>query len=241
MTKDGIIQILNEVISSQIQRIGSSSNLEIEAKFGLILDRSSGSRISLPVVTECILADVSNIRFESDIGLDVHRAMNRYLNNMVTGSKAFSYLHTKTIDSFIWHSGAKLRLTKNQTDGYPIELIEKTRLLDISLHFPNAPFDVRISINTEDQKHLELFTQSSVQNTSTLGERKKDRIRYTQKSHGMRVDLTQVSSNENGLMHELEIECPPLDSCEKIESNCENFVSLIRTIAFAIRDQYALH
>lgn len=60
------------------------------------------------------------------------------------------YRKSQTIDSFFWDGTRKIRVTQESKDApLVIEAMEKRRLGDLAIHFPNGPFDVRISINQE--------------------------------------------------------------------------------------------
>ncbi|KAK0536999.1 mRNA-capping enzyme subunit beta [Tilletia horrida] len=71
-------------------------NIEIEAKIGTILDRSTGQRLFMPVMTETILLEnTDGIRFVSQVTTPHHSAMNKLLNQLVTYTNAKNYSGTK--------------------------------------------------------------------------------------------------------------------------------------------------
>ncbi|EMC94805.1 hypothetical protein BAUCODRAFT_54011, partial [Baudoinia panamericana UAMH 10762] len=83
--------------------------IEIEAKIGRILRKDSDERIVLPVMTPTVLEKVwaeKQTRFESQMDVHEHRAMNEFLNACATvshneaGRVAVRYSHPRETDSF---------------------------------------------------------------------------------------------------------------------------------------------
>ncbi|KAI8844778.1 CYTH-like domain-containing protein [Chytridium lagenaria] len=77
--------------------------LEIECKFGALLEKQSGNRFSLPVMTETVLHDSTTVhfRFQSDMTMDQHAGINRLLNKQVSEQRGnISYMHLYELDSY---------------------------------------------------------------------------------------------------------------------------------------------
>lgn len=57
-------------------------HVEIEARFGTIIDKNTQQRLNMPVTSECVLKDGMNehIRFESNVSQQLHRHFNQMLN-----------------------------------------------------------------------------------------------------------------------------------------------------------------
>ncbi|KAK4034320.1 CYTH-like domain-containing protein [Parachaetomium inaequale] len=73
--------ILNEDIN-EIQSRGVK--FEIEAKLGILIDKSTNQRVELPVRTECVLSDSGNwLGFRSSMTELQHRSFNEFLNALV--------------------------------------------------------------------------------------------------------------------------------------------------------------
>ncbi|KAG1140360.1 hypothetical protein G6F37_009349 [Rhizopus arrhizus] len=186
-------------------------NVEIEAKFGLFIDKKTYKRMNINALTETIIPQelVRNYRFESNMALEQHRHFNKMLNEMVTKTRAkdykgerIQYKHTNEIDRFyaIPNTHSKWRVTIDQQGKIvPNGIIEKERIADLNIHSPNQPLDFRISVNVEHPRPKPTC--------DFMYERIKDRISY--QHGGISFDLTQVkstTSNEPDLRHELELE-----------------------------------
>ncbi|CEI88299.1 hypothetical protein G6F70_004363 [Rhizopus microsporus] len=185
-------------------------NVEIEAKFGIFVDRRTNRRINLNALTETILQPEHerNVRFQTNMSLEQHRHFNKLLNDMVNKTQAkdykgerIRYKHTNEIDKFydIPNSKGRWRVTVDQQGQIvPNGIIEKERVADLNVHAPNQPLDFRISINVEHPRPKP--------NMECTYERVKDRISY--QHGGISFDLTQVKSSkeDSDPRHELELE-----------------------------------
>ena len=61
--------------------------LEIEAKIGVMIDKSTNARIRLPIYTEAIVnMNEINARFESNMSMKQHQIYNTLLNDLVAYS-----------------------------------------------------------------------------------------------------------------------------------------------------------
>lgn len=105
--------ILNEDMG-EIQSRGVK--FEIEAKLGMLIDKSTNQRVELPVQSECVLSDSGNwLGFRSSMTEVQHKNFNEFLNSLVQqthpGNKAASaalprprlpidYRHRREIDRF---------------------------------------------------------------------------------------------------------------------------------------------
>ncbi|KAI3636643.1 hypothetical protein MIR68_005332 [Amoeboaphelidium protococcarum] len=201
-------------------------NVEIEARFGVLIDRRTRQRLRLPIVNEAVLDDEmsQDIKFESNMQLDLHKQFNQLLNKRVTETqKAFTdsgdadadsgdkqdlrvkYKHLREIDEVYQIAGNnKVRVTKDKATGKVLKTIKKQKIDQMHIHVPYSQFDVRIAVATEDAAQLP-------ENASSLraeSVRQKDRLSYVYGD--VQVDLTQVTSDQ-GLLHELEMEMLNVD------------------------------
>lgn len=207
---DDFVSILGDWIWEKCKGV---PDLEIEAKIGVLIDRHTGVRLQLPVLTETII-DASNVRFESNMSMEQHHAYNQLLNGAVgfsagypSGSK-ISYKHHREVDYFydvrLQNSGvtAHIRVTRDSKthEIVPNCIVSKRRIADLNVYVPNRAFDYRISINSETP------FPAPPADMEPVYVREKDRLSYTHQRFN--VDLTQVTipkmSHER--VHELEVE-----------------------------------
>ncbi|KAJ7095982.1 CYTH-like domain-containing protein [Mycena belliarum] len=187
--------------------------IEVEAKVGLLRDRSSGQRLMLPVLVETIIApDSIDLRFESNMSLQQHKHFNTRLNELKTASTQPSfpstpleYSHLYLLDSFYPtdnpHDKDKIRVTRNEKTGTVLECMRKIRLGDLNIFSPKRAADWRVSVNLEVPVSHPVGTPTHT--------RKKDRLSYSHEEFS--IDLTQVTASTSPgsppkLLHELEIE-----------------------------------
>lgn len=198
----GVEECLFSWFQQYLAKAPSAGAYEVEAKLGRLLDKSTGSRIHMPILSEVVLNESSSwYRFESDIPVALHRHFNSLLNDEVA-KKRLTYKHIRTVDSIYSGAGlSKCRVTWDDKGNF-VECIEKRRVADLAIFFPNAPFDIRISINEEVPMAKPVGMASM--------ERRKDRMSYVlscDDSTSLQVDLTQVKqSGESVARHEMEME-----------------------------------
>jgi len=167
--------------------------LEIEAKIGVMIDKSTNARIRLPIYTEAIVnMNEINARFESNMSMKQHQIYNK----------------RKETDTFydevseITGQREHIRVTRDTRtkEIVPNGVVKKTRIADLNVFCPTQPFDYRISINIETPMYL---PQSMSHPTFS---REKDRLSYIQQNFS--IDLTQVieANRPSEPLHELEIE-----------------------------------
>ncbi|KAK3346613.1 CYTH-like domain-containing protein [Lasiosphaeria hispida] len=105
--------ILNED-RGEIQSRGVQ--FEIEAKLGILIDKGTNQRVSLPTMSECVLSDARKwLSFRSSMTEAQHQAFNGYLNEMVVQSHPdapankmrprprveIKYKHRREVDKFV--------------------------------------------------------------------------------------------------------------------------------------------
>ncbi|OIW22704.1 mRNA triphosphatase CET1 [Coniochaeta ligniaria NRRL 30616] len=67
---------MGEIMSRNVQ-------FEIEAKMGTLISKDTNERVSLPVLTECVLVDNGRVAFQSNMSEAQHKSFNDYLNLLV--------------------------------------------------------------------------------------------------------------------------------------------------------------
>lgn len=156
------------------------TEVEIEARWGQIQDRTTGLRLVGMHDTECVVKrQVSeSTKFESTMSLEQHKKMNHFLNTHVTNSKQpaamraeIDYKHTKEEDQFyeldqagfdllpLWtrkllsHGGQRqrIRITRDIKTKQVIRKIIKCRIGNLEISSPHTEWDYRIGINLEVQ------------------------------------------------------------------------------------------
>ncbi|KAJ1667113.1 mRNA-capping enzyme subunit beta [Coemansia sp. RSA 1813] len=190
---EDIVRVVADFLYTHLK---DRSNVEIEGKLGRIVDKNTGQRIALPVLSETALSDDKATRFESNMTLQQHAAFNRLLNQRVDETRRSEfrgsrivYSHTKEIDHFYKIEGMRIRVTTEKDSGRIISVITKTKVADLNIYSPRTKLDIRITINEEktlDKPDTDLI--------KPILERHKDRLSYKQDLWSF--DLTQVVSPE---------------------------------------------
>lgn len=141
--------------------------VELELKFGSIVDQVSGHRIDIGVSTECIYTRGAEARFEMGVHERGWNDMKTYLGeleksyqdeNRKNPSKPrqkFSVLETDNTDYFFLNTERnempkKIRITKDNALNPPrYNGISKKRLSDLYIHNPSSMYDLRLSLSLE--------------------------------------------------------------------------------------------
>lgn len=217
------VTVVNNPDRGEIQHLRIP--FEIEAKLGTIIDKSRNSRVDLPVVTECVLAETDQWAFRSEMSFPQHKAFNEYLNECTKtalqgrGKRVpVDYEHRRETDRFYelpdaqrkqlpgcmqslfdrdGRRSVKVRASYSQKTDELLATIIKARVADLHLYFPACPFDCRISVNLEMpwEGNLDELIRYNA-GTERQPDRKKDRLSYRQSCYT--VDLTQVKHNVPG-------------------------------------------
>jgi len=189
------------------------AKVEVEAKLGVLRDRSSRQRLMLPVLVETILTpNEIDVQFESNMSLTQHKHFNTMLNELMRISSQPShptspleYTHVKVIDSFYPLDNPrerdKIRVTRDEKTNTVLEITRKVRLGDLNIYSPKRAADWRVSVSLEVPVSHPIGSPTHV--------RRKDRICYSHEEFS--IDLTQVHSNAAPnvppeVLHELEVE-----------------------------------
>lgn len=182
--------------------------LEVEARLGIILDRRSGSRVSMGAAHPVILSSQKpDFYFQSGVSASFFQNAHRLFAGMES-VRAEEVVVVKNRIRTIYSGGKKV-------------LMRKVRLRTFEIHFPSCQYDVRVSFSKE-----ELLGDG--ENTSALMKkgtglrRERDRVSVPTKFY--RFDLTSVKTPD-GSTHEIEIEVADF------EFNRDEFFCILENMA----------
>ncbi|KAF3990382.1 hypothetical protein FT663_02123 [Candidozyma haemuli var. vulneris] len=213
--------------------------LELELKFGTIIDKSTGRRLDLGVSTECIYTKSSNVRFDMGVHEVGWKEMTNYLEELEkafqeekrkTGAKGrkFSTLDSDVTDQFFQiternEQPKKVRISKDNTLTPPRYVaIEKKRVSDLYIHNPMSMYDLRLSMSFEFPVPENSVEPILKKNKPSLTRMKK-RNTWNHTPTVTRFDFTKVSvpkatKNKSGksvmesdTSHEVELEMDPVE------------------------------
>lgn len=214
-------------------------NVELEIKFGLIVDKRSGRRIDISVASECVFTDRANTHFDMGVHEVGWRAMSDFLDELERkfqedARKApqktkhkFSRLESDVTDQFyeIKERNAQPKSIRVSTDTLLKRqwAIHKQRLSDLYIHNPLCMHDLRLSLLYEHPVP-ETNIESIVSKNQQVLIRLKKRTSWFHRPTVTTFDLTKVQTprelkNMKGkkivdqdTTHEVELEmdCPEL-------------------------------
>ncbi|KAH7406063.1 CYTH-like domain-containing protein [Phaeosphaeria sp. MPI-PUGE-AT-0046c] len=211
------------------------TQVEVEARWGQIIDRQSNSRLRGYHDTETIIKSQNlDLKFESTMTMEQHKRMNMYLNGLVRESKApnasrapVDYQHTREVDIFyelgqdqfaalpeavkrLIHAGGarqRIRVTHDQKTGQVLRSMIKHRIGNLEISSPQTEWDYRVGINLEINYPGPVDNlEPVVEPGKSLESMKRHKDRMSYSWMGAyQVDLTQV---QQGSLknHELELE-----------------------------------
>lgn len=228
---DIISNLVHSFICDTFKRIEDSSVVEIEAKFGLLIDVNTRCRIVLPVLNAVVMdpsAEGSWFRFDSEIGMNRHSGFNNILNERFQKEpNRWKYHRHRNTDYIISLTGQRTRISRDTKTGRLLSIIRKNRIADLAIHVPNSSMDLRISVNTEVHLHddgsLGINPEREGPLEMSATSRRKDRISYQIDDGFLSIDLTQVRQDD-ALKHELEVEIGKPLSIVKDPRLCHSFV-----------------
>mgnify|MGYP003624094198 FL=1 len=211
------------------------TQLEIEARWGHVIDRQSNSRLRGYHDTETVIkSENMDLKFESTMTMEQHKRMNMYLNGQVRESQApaasrppVNYQHTREVDTFfelgqeqfailpemvkrLIHAGGvrqRIRVTRDQKTNEVIRSMIKLRIANLEISSPQTEWDYRIGINLEISYPGPVDSLTpAVEPGRTPDSMKRLKDRMSYSWLGAyQVDLTQVQQGPTK-NHELELE-----------------------------------
>ena len=243
--------ITNETVRKAIAE-SDLTQLEVEARWGQIIDRTSHTRLRGFHTAETPLKPGVDVKFESTMTMEQHKRMNTYLNEQVGQSKRpeaartnINYHHTREVDTFyalgseelqqlppmvqtmIQQVGPqRIRVTRDQKTNEVIRSLIKLRVQNLDISSPATEWDYRIGINLEVTYPgpVDHLVPAAEQGKSAESmKRQKDRMSYSWMG-AYQIDLTQVilGPQKN---HELELELDSgvlLDQADRVRRKEHN-------------------
>lgn len=209
--------------------------VELELKFGTIVDKVTGHRLDIGVSSECIYTQASDTRFDMGVHEVGWNDMRQFLEelektyqdenrkNPAKPRRKFSVLETDNTDMFFMISERnekpkKIRITKDNAVNPPrFHGIHKKRLSDLYIHNPSSMYDLRLSLSIELPME-EQSVEPIIKKNKPILTRIKRRTSWTHATTVTQFDFTQVSQPkttknkygktvvEHDNLHELELE-----------------------------------
>ena len=219
--------------------------IELEMKFGLIVESKSPERVSPPIASQAIYTE-QDAHMTPNVDSVLFNELNKYIrgvSGMAENSGKFSIIESQTKDS-VYRVGLStqrprfLRMSKDIQTGRVGEFIEKRHIAQLLLLSPKDSYDMKISLNLElpvpENEPPEKF-----QNQTPVSERSKDRVSYIHNDSCTRIDVTKVQNHNQGVKgrhtevtHEIELEINTpalLTAFDKITEDSTEYASVIRT------------
>ena len=219
--------------------------IELEMKFGLIVEAKSPERVSPPIASQAVYTDL-DAHLTPNVDEVLFKELNKYIrgvSEMNENSGKFSIIESQTKDS-VYRVGLStqrprfLRMSRDIQTGRVGQFIEKRHISQILLLSPKDSYDVKISLNLE-LPVPENEPPEKYQNQTPVSERSKDRVSYIHNDSCTRVDVTTVQNHNQGVKGrhtettyeiELEINTPALlNAFDKINDDSKEYAAVIRT------------
>lgn len=182
-------QLDNPVLVDCLARLlpeKADPEVEVEARFGKIVDKMTGKRLALRAAHCCILEKTDSLRFEARMQYGDFVKMQRCMEEGGAEGK-----REKMVDSVI----KGVRETRFIGEGArdPV-YVEKRKLWHLDIYCPQNKYDVRVSLSRE--KPVDKGAASQFQGSWPMFSRKKDRTMY--KIGEVSVDFTAVRTEGDG-------------------------------------------
>lgn len=182
--------------------------MELELKFGTIVDKTGGYRLDIGVSSECIYTKSSEVRFDMGVHEMGWNDMKRFLDELEKAyqdetrknhqkpRRKFSKLETDITDLLYLinernERPKKIRISKDNMLNPPrYAAIEKKRLSDLYIHCPSSMYDFRLSLSLEmpvPEEKIEPTLKKKAENT-----RIKRRTSFTHTPTVTQFDFTAV-------------------------------------------------
>lgn len=187
--------------------------VELELKFGTIMDKLTGNRIDVNVSSECVYRDASGVYFDMGVhevgwGDMCHfldelekkyqeELRKNHFQNANKPKRKFNVLQSDITDSFYQITNRNeqpksIRVSKDNTLNPPRYIaINKQRLSHLFIHNPSSMYDMRLSLSYENPIPESSIDSIIKKNTPSLIRLKK-RTSYTHTPTVTRFDMTKV-------------------------------------------------
>lgn len=188
--------------------------VELEIKFGKIIDKENGCRLNLNVNSECLYQNKNNVFFDMQVKKDEWKEINLFLQELENKfqfdlknsncsergnqKKKFNLIKTDTTDEIysIDNQGflKSIRVTKaNDSQLDVFQAIEKQRISDVYIFNPNSSYDFKISLSLEIPLSQDLVN-SFISNITPSKIRRKKRNSWVHLETITKFDLTMVTT-----------------------------------------------
>ncbi|CDO93252.1 unnamed protein product [Kluyveromyces dobzhanskii CBS 2104] len=224
--------------------------VEVEMKYGVIIDPSTSNRVNPPVSSQCVFTDLDST-MKPDVDERVFDEFNRYIKNLSELNENMGKFNI--IDSFASDLSYRvrthterpkfLRMTRDVNTGRIAQFIEKRKISQILLYSPKDSYDTKISISLElpvpDSDPPEKY-----QHHTPTGNRIKKRTSYIHNDSCTRFDITKVENKpirvnnkhekeaESDTTYEVELEINTpalLNAFENIQHDSKEYAAIVRT------------
>lgn len=187
--------------------------VELELKFGTIIDKRASHRIDLNVLTECIFTDTSNTYFDVGVHEVGWNDMCKFLDDLEKSyqedlrknpqlarekpKRKFNNLESDITDTFYQiiqrnEQPKTIRISKdNQLKPPRYTAINKQRISDLFIHNPSSMYDLRLSLSSENpipDSDIELILKKQPPTLTRV----KKRNSWSHKPTVTRFDMTRV-------------------------------------------------
>ncbi|OAG33259.1 hypothetical protein NEIG_01009 [Nematocida sp. ERTm5] len=162
-----------------------SSNMEIEIRFGTLMDKATQKRLSIKMLHPCIMERSDTLWFEASVTENDFAQMKKYFSTMFKDSE--EKLIIDTLLKGIRRS--EVREINGESVRVDPVIIKKKKLFFLDIFCPFSKYDMRISV-CEEIVQKDTFGMQQVQGNI----REKKRTTYT---HPLFVvDVTEVNSGK---------------------------------------------
>ncbi|CEP62494.1 polynucleotide 5'-phosphatase LALA0_S05e06898g [Lachancea lanzarotensis] len=219
--------------------------IEMEMKFGIIVEGSDTNRVSPPVSSQTVYTEM-DAHLTPDVDERVFFELNKYMKGISELSEytgKFNIIESHTTDS-LYRVGMStqrprfLRMSRDIKTGRVGQFIEKRHVSQLLLLSPKDSYDVKISINLE-LPVPENDPPEKYKDNTPVSVRTKQRISYIHNDSCTRMDITKVSTHNQGVKqrhtegtHEIELEVNTsalLSAFENITQNSKEYAAILRT------------
>lgn len=224
--------------------------IEVEMKYGLIIDPSTSNRVNPPVSSQCVFTDLDST-MKPDVDERVFDEFNRYIKNLSELNEnmgKFNIIDSHASDlSYRVRTHTErpkfLRMTRDVNTGRIAQFIEKRKISQILLYSPKDSYDTKISISLE-LPVPENDPPEKYKNHTPTGHRLKKRTSYIHNDSCTRFDITRVENKpirvnnknekepESDTTYEVELEINTpalLNAFDNIQHDSKEYAAIVRT------------
>lgn len=221
------------------------SLIEMEMKFGVIMDAKSPDRINPPVSSQAVFTEL-DAKMVPNVDSSVFDELKKYVRGVSEVNEnrgKFSTIESHTKDS-IYRVGVAtqrprfLRMSTDVKTGRVGQFIEKRKIAHLLIYSPKDSYDVKISINLEIPVP-ENEPPEKYKSQTPISERSKERVSYIHNDSCTRIDITKVEQTSRGgrgnnseLTYEVELEINTpalLNAFDNIMTDSKLYAAVIRT------------